>query len=61
VRHHIHRTSPKGEPFVGRCFLCGKAGLKIGDSNDDCENERGLTEEEALLEGITGKRAKSNV
>lgn len=52
--HTIDRTSPKGkgQPFIGTCRLCGKAGLTFADMNEPCENVRGLTEDEALLEAI---------
>ena len=52
--HSIYRTSPKGEPFIGTCSLCGKTGLRILDMNNECENIRGLSEDRALLEAITG-------
>lgn len=55
MKHHINRTSPKGREFIGTCALCGKADLKMKDAFEDCENPRGLTVEQALLESVTGK------
>jgi hypothetical protein len=51
-QHAINRTSPKGGPFIGTCSLCGVTDLRISDATKYCENVRGLTEEEALLEAI---------
>ncbi len=48
----INRTSPKGQPFVGTCAACGKTGLTFANMKDECENQRGLTQEQALLEAI---------
>jgi hypothetical protein len=50
--HAIERTSPKGDPFVGTCFRCGKTGLTISQSQDYCENTSGMSEDEALLAAI---------
>lgn len=52
--HALERTSPKGGPFIGTCRLCGKAGLRLGDALKPCENQRGLSADEALLEAIEG-------
>lgn len=54
--HSLERTSPKGEgqKFIGTCRLCGKPGLTWDDMNEPCENVRGLTNEEALLEALRG-------
>lgn len=56
MKHHVERTSPKGpgSQFVGTCRLCGKDGLKASAALEDCENVRGLTVEQALVETITG-------
>lgn len=54
MKHSLERTSPKGGKFIGTCTLCGVAGLTIADSQKDCENVRGLTNEEAVLEAIKG-------
>lgn len=50
----VNRTSPKGQPFVGTCAACGKAGLTFATVNEDCENQRGMTPEQALLEAVNG-------
>lgn len=42
-------------PFIGTCRLCGKAGLKASAALEDCENVRGLSVEEALVETIMGE------
>lgn len=54
--HAIERTSPKGpgQKFIGTCSLCGKPGLTFADMNEPCENVRGLTQDEALIEAIEG-------
>lgn len=57
MRHSLERTSPKGQKFVGVCVLCGTPGLTFEDmKNDECPNQRGLTEDEAVIEAITGVR-----
>lgn len=58
VKHHIERTSPKGQPFIGTCRLCGMTGLKASAALEDCENVRGLSAEEALIEAIVGGSEK---
>lgn len=59
--HHIERTSPKGEgqEFVGTCRLCGTPNLRASDALKECPNQRGLSEEEALIEIIEGPAVKS--
>jgi hypothetical protein len=52
--HSLNRTSPKGHSFVGTCALCGKPNLTISDMNTECENTRGLTQDEAVVEAILG-------
>lgn len=56
MKHHVERTSPKGPgmPFIGTCRLCGRPGLKASAALEDCENVRGLTAEEALVETVLG-------
>ena len=55
-RHSLRRTSPKGEgfTFIGTCVLCGVEGLTFADMNKPCENVRGLSQDEALIEAIEG-------
>lgn len=57
MKHAIERTSPKGpgQPFIGTCRLCGLTGLKASAALEDCENVRGLSQEDALIEVITGE------
>ena len=55
MKHHIERTSPKGQDFRGTCRLCGKQNLKISAALEHCENPRKLTKEEALIETIIGE------
>lgn len=50
--HAIHRTSPKGQAFIGTCSLCGKTGLPMSAVREACENIRGLSQDEALIEAI---------
>jgi hypothetical protein len=58
THHVIERTSPKGQDFIGTCRLCGIRGLKMSAVHEDCENVRGLTPEQALLEAIHGQEVK---
>lgn len=51
-QHALHRTSPKGGPFIGTCSQCGKQGLTLDSMGEECENPRGLTQEESLLDAI---------
>ena len=53
--HAIHRTSPKGQPFVGTCSKCGKQGLTFDDMGKECSNIRNTTQEQDLLEAINPK------
>lgn len=53
-RHSIQRTSPKGQDFVGTCSLCGTPNLTFANIHDECSNQRKLTEEDAVMEAITG-------
>lgn len=54
--HSIERTSPKGpgQGFVGTCVLCGTPNLSASDALADCPNQRGLTQDAALIEAIKG-------
>lgn len=58
-RHTLHRTSPKGTPFVGTCPLCGRTGLTISDINDECDNPRRLSRSDALLEAINPPKERT--
>jgi hypothetical protein len=61
--HALERTSPKGhgQAFIGTCTLCGKAGLPASAAHEYCENTRGLTEDEALLEAVRPRTEHSVV
>lgn len=48
----VNRTSPKGMSFVGTCAACGKRGLTFKDLKEDCPNQRAMTFEAALVEGV---------
>lgn len=50
--HAVHRTSPKGGIFIGTCTLCGKTGLPASAALERCENVRGLSRDEAIIEAI---------
>lgn len=51
----VNRTSPKGTPFIGTCAACGKTNITSDMLVDDeCENVRHMTNEEALIEAIEG-------
>jgi hypothetical protein len=54
MKHHIERTSPKGQDFIGTCILCGKPNLPAKAALEDCENVRGLTVEQAMCEVVQG-------
>lgn len=53
--HSLRRTSPKGQKFIGTCVLCGTEGLSFANMNDECPNQRGLSQDDALIEAITGE------
>ena len=47
--HALRRTSPKGGPFIGTCYLCGRTGLAMGAALDPCPNVAGLSKSETIL------------
>jgi hypothetical protein len=54
----VNRTSPKGQPFLGTCAACGKRDITFEAlSRDDCENVRGVTYEQAVVEAVKGDAA----
>lgn len=56
-QHAVNRTSPKGQPFLGTCSLCGQTGMSIMQAmQTECPNQRGLTPDEALLETLHDRR-----
>lgn len=52
----VNRTSPKGQPFVGTCAACGVTGLTFETMRSECENVRGMTQEQALIEAVIGPK-----
>lgn len=57
--HAIERTSPKGlgSKFIGTCRLCGTPNLPASAALQECPNQRGLTQDEALIETIENRPA----
>ena len=53
--HSLRRTNPKGQDFVGVCVLCGKENLTFSDMNSECENVRGIGQDDALFEALNEK------
>jgi hypothetical protein len=51
--HALLRTSPKGEPFFGRCMLCGKANLRPTAVAEYCENPMRMHQDQVILEVIS--------
>jgi hypothetical protein len=51
-RHSLERTSPKGGPFLGTCRKCGQQNLTLKAAFEECENVRGTTPEQDILEAI---------
>ena len=40
MNHSLVRTSPMGQPFIGRCILCGMQGLELSSAfKTKCESE----------------------
>lgn len=56
MNHSLERTSPKGPgmPFIGTCRQCGRTNLPVTAVLEECDNPRGLTPEESILEAIKG-------
>lgn len=54
MKHSLKRTNAKGIPGLFVCVLCGKPDLPAAGAIEDCENVRGLTQDEALVEAILG-------
>lgn len=52
MTHVIDRTSPLGQAFLGTCRLCGMPNLKNTDVFKECQNPRGVSSDEALLDAI---------
>lgn len=54
MKHSLERTNRKGIPGVFVCVLCGKPDLPAEAALEDCENVRGLTQEQAVVDAILG-------
>jgi hypothetical protein len=52
----VNRTSPKGTPFVGTCAACGTRGLTSKTMHGECANQRRMTNKQAIIEAIEGRR-----
>lgn len=52
MTHALVRTSPKGEVFLGTCTQCGTQNLPRRAALETCPNQRGLSQDEALIETI---------
>lgn len=52
--HALRRTSPTGpgQKFVGTCTQCGRTNLTMGDSLEYCDNPRGVSQDQSLLEAL---------
>lgn len=40
--HALVRTSPKGQPFIGKCAKCGVEELPISAASQPCVNPAGM-------------------
>jgi hypothetical protein len=56
MTHTLERSSPFGEKFIGYCITCGLQNLPMEAAFWKCENTRGLTKNEALIEAIEGPK-----
>lgn len=52
--HSLERTSAMGGPFLGKCVLCGAIGLTAREANLPCPNPGGVSEDQALLNAVSG-------
>lgn len=52
--HSLERTSPFGMRFLGKCVLCGRVDLTMGDALKPCPNPARITSDEAVLDAIEG-------
>jgi len=57
VFHALERTSPKGGPFVGTCWLCGTPNLKANAACEPCPNHRGMSNAQAIIAAVQGNLA----
>lgn len=56
--HFLDRISPKGEPFMGRCILCGAERSAKGEI-DECPNPDNVSVEDALVRLLSPPSRKS--
>lgn len=56
MTHGLERTSPKGEPFVGRCVYCGREGLPSRAALEPCD--KAPSQDQQVLDAIKGPREK---
>lgn len=52
--HALERTSPKGGPFLGKCWKCGATDLPASAIMDECPNTRGTDFDEDLRIAVEG-------
>ena len=50
MTHALTRTSPFGQPFIGRCDKCGQEGLGMGAPLEPCPMDHMVSDEQALLD-----------
>jgi len=55
--HALTRTSPKGGPFIGRCFRCGLENLPAEAVTQPCINTANLSAAETILHAVKGSPA----
>lgn len=53
--HALVRTSPKGTPFLGTCMNCGRKDMPMRATFEECDNPRGATQEQNLLDALMPK------
>lgn len=51
--HGLERTSPKGEPFLGRCVYCGQEGLTMRAAQEPCD--KAPAQDQQVLDAIRRK------
>ena len=54
--HLVERTSPYGQPFVGKCRYCGAENLPPSAALQPCPvaSDIGITQDDSLLAAIEG-------
>lgn len=55
--HALVRTSPMGGKFLGTCRQCGRTNLPSSAALEYCDNPRGMTQADSLLEAIEDDNA----